>query len=73
MTGLPRWRARSTSRQIVSEATAEPPGLLMRNRMARTSLVAEGLAKRAADLAGAHLLVAEQAAGAAARGIMPVP
>ena len=37
MTGLPRSRARPTSRQIVSEATAEPPGLSMRNRIALTS------------------------------------
>ena len=37
MTGLPASRARATSRQIVSEATAEPPGLSMRNRIALTS------------------------------------
>jgi hypothetical protein len=34
-TGLPRARARTTSRQIVSEATYEPPGLFTRSRMAR--------------------------------------
>src|SRR5260370_518767 len=36
-TGLPRSRPRTPSRQIVSEATAEPPGLSMRNRIAPTS------------------------------------
>ena len=37
MTGLPRSRAKTTSRQIDSEATAEPPGLSTRKRIARTA------------------------------------
>ena len=36
MIGLPASLARTTSRQIVSDAVAEPPGLSMRKRMART-------------------------------------
>ena len=35
-TGFPASRARDTSRQMVSEATYDPPGLSMRNTMART-------------------------------------
>ena len=33
-TGVPPARARTTSRQIVSDAVDEPPGLLTRSRMA---------------------------------------
>src|SRR5882672_8461563 len=40
ITGLPALRALTTSRQIVSEATYEPPGLSTRNRIAFTSLSA---------------------------------
>src|SRR5271167_4463802 len=36
MIGLPASRASSISRQIVSDATADPPGLLTRITMART-------------------------------------
>ncbi len=38
-TGLPAARARTTSRQIVSEATYEPPGLFTRSTIARTRSV----------------------------------
>ena len=37
ITGLPAFFARSTSRQIVSDATADPPGLSTRNTIAFTS------------------------------------
>ena len=61
MTGLPRWRARSTSRQIVSEATAEPPGLSMRKRIARTSLSRDRLAeRRGRSRVRVELVVADQ-------------
>ena len=36
MTGLPSSLARSTARQIMSEARPEPPGLLMRRTIALT-------------------------------------
>ncbi len=57
MTGLPRSRARTTSRQIDSEATAEPPGLSMRNRIART--LASRKASRNARVTSRALISAE--------------
>src|SRR5207237_9306538 len=38
ITGVPALRARTTSRQIASDATYDPPGLSTRKRIAFTSL-----------------------------------
>ena len=51
---LPACLARKVSRQIDSDATAEPPGLSMRNRIARTELVALGKTEGADHRVGAR-------------------
>ena len=66
MSGLCALSARSVASQIVSDATAEPPGLSMRNTMARTFGSLVGLAEGARQRIGAD---AEAAAGSERAGI----
>ena len=50
MIGLPAFFARTVSRQIVSEATYEPPPLSIRNRIAFTLLSSAAARKAAATV-----------------------
>src|SRR6266851_6458323 len=58
ITGLPAWRARTTSRQMVSEATYEPPGLSTRNKIALTSLSSAAARIAPATVSEPHVLAA---------------
>ena len=54
MIGLPAFFARTTSRQIVSEATYDPPPLSIRNRIAFHAFVGRGRAEGSGNGVGAH-------------------
>ena len=56
--GFRAFLASSVASQIVSEATAEPPGLSIRNTIARTLLSAGGLAERAGQVVRADAAAA---------------